>query len=165
MTVLAGSLALPQATTPAPATKKPSAPTAKKTPAKTGAVSKTAPAAKTGTTSKTGKAAPKSASKSTKSGKKTPPVVRQRSQLAPSPERYKDIQSALVEKGYLHGEPTGVWDADSADALRRFQTDQKLSPTGKISSASLIGLGLGPKPQDDSPLPPPATPDAAPPQH
>jgi hypothetical protein len=171
VTVLAGSLALPQATTPAPATKKP-APAVKKAPStKTGATSKTGTAAKTGTPSKTGKAAPKSASKSTKSGKKAPPpVVRQRTQVAPTPERYKDIQAALVEKGYLHGEPTGVWDADSVDALRHFQTDQKLTATGKISAASLIGLGLGPKPQDDTPLlPPPSVPPvepgAAPPQH
>lgn len=66
-------------------------------------------------------------------------------QQAPTPERYKEIQQALVSKGYLHGEPTGQWDADSADALKRFQTDQNLTPDGKLSSLSLIALGLGPK--------------------
>ena len=65
--------------------------------------------------------------------------------MAPTPERYKEIQQALVEKGYLKSEPNGVWDAQSTDALRQFQTDKQLSPTGKLSSASLIALGLGPK--------------------
>ncbi len=199
LTVLAGSLALPQATTPV-VTKKPPVASPKKTPApasataaakkstapapsnpavhKTTVAAPTAGASKTGATSKTGKSVPKSVSKSTKSGKKAAPApVRQRGPMAPTPERYRDIQTALAEKGYLHGEPTGVWDNDSMDAMRRFQTDQKQTPTGKITASALIGLGLGPRPQDSSPLvpnavapatpptvqPPPA-PDSAPPQ-
>jgi peptidoglycan hydrolase-like protein with peptidoglycan-binding domain len=66
-------------------------------------------------------------------------------QLAPTPDRYREIQQALADKGYLKSEPTGVWDAESADALRQFQTDRNLPPTGKLTAASLIGLGLGPK--------------------
>ena len=66
-------------------------------------------------------------------------------QQAPTPERYKEIQQALASKGYLHSEPNGKWDAESADALKRFQTEQNLTPDGKISSLSLIALGLGPK--------------------
>jgi peptidoglycan hydrolase-like protein with peptidoglycan-binding domain len=84
--------------------------------------------------------------------------------MTPTPERYKEIQQALVDKGYLKSEPNGVWDAQSIDALRQFQTDHKLSVTGKISSASLIGLGLGPQntslpvetPSAAEPIPPPA---------
>src|SRR5580698_261322 len=71
-------------------------------------------------------------------------------QSGPTPERYREIQQALVDKGYLKSEPSGVWDAQSTDALRQFQTDQKLTPTGKITAASLIGLGLGPKESDDA---------------
>jgi hypothetical protein len=71
--------------------------------------------------------------------------------MTPTPERYRDIQQALVERGYLKSEPNGIWDAQSTDALRQFQTDRKLSPTGKISSASLIGLGLGPKTNPSEP--------------
>jgi hypothetical protein len=89
--------------------------------------------------------------KSAKKAGKT--IVRSSRQMAPTPERYRDIQQALVEKGYLKSEPSGIWDAQSSDALRQFQTDQKLSPTGKISSASLIGLGLGPKAAADQPKP------------
>jgi hypothetical protein len=80
-------------------------------------------------------------------------------QQAPSPERYKEIQQALASKGYLQGEATGEWGPDAVDALKRFQTDQNLMPDGKISSLSLIALGLGPKrltAKSDSP--PPGTP-------
>jgi Putative peptidoglycan binding domain len=66
-------------------------------------------------------------------------------QMEPTPDRYKAIQEALVKKGYLHGEATGKWDQDSVDALRRFQQDQNLQPSGKLDSLSLIALGLGPK--------------------
>lgn len=66
-------------------------------------------------------------------------------QTAPTPERYKEIQEALAKKGYLHGDATGVWNPDSADALRRFQQDQNLQASGKLDSLSIIALGLGPK--------------------
>jgi putative peptidoglycan binding protein len=66
-------------------------------------------------------------------------------QAQPSPERYKEIQGALAQKGYFKSEPTGVWNQDSSDALRHFQEDQKLEASGKIDSLSLIALGLGPK--------------------
>lgn len=66
-------------------------------------------------------------------------------QQAPTAERYKDIQRALAEKGYLKSEPNGEWGPDSVDALKRFQADQNLTPDGKLSALSLIALGLGPK--------------------
>ncbi len=67
-------------------------------------------------------------------------------QARPTPDRYKEIQQALVAKGYLQPEQaTGVWDDTSATALKKFQAGQNLEPTGKISSLSLIALGLGPK--------------------
>ena len=80
-------------------------------------------------------------------------AVRTTRQMTPTPDRYRDIQRALVDKGYLKSDPTGVWDAQSSEALRQFQTDTKLSPTGKISSATLIGLGLGPKTVSGPPKP------------
>jgi len=64
-------------------------------------------------------------------------------QLAPTADRYKEIQSALASKGYLNQPPNGVWDSQSSDALRRFQRDQNLEPSGKLNSLSLIALGLG----------------------
>jgi len=66
-------------------------------------------------------------------------------QTEPTPDRYKEIQGALAQKGYLHTEATGVWSQDSVDALRRFQQDQNLQASGKLDSLSIIALGLGPK--------------------
>ena len=67
-------------------------------------------------------------------------------QMAPTPERYRQIQEALAAKGYLRAEDAnGVWSSASADALKRFQAEQKIASTGKINSLSLIALGLGPK--------------------
>lgn len=66
-------------------------------------------------------------------------------QKEPTPDRYREIQEALAKKGYLHGEATGAWNQDSADALRRFQQDQNLQASGKLDSLSIVALGLGPK--------------------
>jgi peptidoglycan hydrolase-like protein with peptidoglycan-binding domain len=66
-------------------------------------------------------------------------------QMHPDPERYKQLQQALAEKGYLNQQPTGVWDQQSTDALRRFQKDQNLEPSGKLDARTIIALGLGPK--------------------
>jgi len=97
--------------------------------------------------SATAKTAAKSTSKSrTVAGKKT--TVRRTSaprQLAPTKERYQQIQQALASKGYYSGEPNGVWGQDSMEALKRFQAEQNLTPDGKLTSLSLIALGLGPK--------------------
>ena len=100
----------------------------------------------------TRKSAPRKSSSKARSRKRSAQTWRNR-QLQPSPERYKEIQAALAHKGYLQGEPTGTWDQPSADALRRFQQDQKLEATGKIDSVSLIALGLGPKYDNASALP------------
>jgi hypothetical protein len=72
-------------------------------------------------------------------------------QTQPTPERYKEIQQALASKGYLTSEPSGAWNQESADAMRRFQQDQNINPSGKIDSLSLIALGLGPKRPTNSP--------------
>ncbi|HUB33943.1 MAG TPA: peptidoglycan-binding domain-containing protein [Bryobacteraceae bacterium] len=67
-------------------------------------------------------------------------------QVAPTPERYREIQTALAAKGYLKPEEAnGTWGQSSIDALKRFQNDQKIESTGKINSLSLIALGLGPR--------------------
>lgn len=65
-------------------------------------------------------------------------------QAAPTSERYQEIQNALAEHGFFKGETNGSWGPDSVEALKQFQTSQNLPNDGKISSLSLIGLGLGP---------------------
>lgn len=77
--------------------------------------------------------------------------------MAPTPERFKEIQDALVAKGYLKPEDVaGGWNQTSMDALKRFQGEQNIEASGKINSLSLIALGLGPK--HDSNLTKPAEP-------
>jgi peptidoglycan hydrolase-like protein with peptidoglycan-binding domain len=92
---------------------------------------------------------------------RTPAQTWRTRQTEPTPDRYKEIQEALAQKGYLHAEPTGKWDEASSEALRRFQQDQSLEPNGKLNSLSLIALGLGPNhaaaagPHPALPQPPP----------
>jgi hypothetical protein len=64
---------------------------------------------------------------------------------APSSDRYREIQESLISKGYMQGPASGVWDQNSTEAMRKYQTEQKMEPTGKISAKALITLGLGPK--------------------
>ena len=112
------------------------------------------------------KAASTTSATSAKRGKKgttrRPATTWRNRQLAPSPERYKEIQQALASKGYLAADQAnGKWSDSSTEALKKFQTDQNLSGNGKINSLSLIALGLGPK-RDIStaakPAPPAVTP-------
>jgi peptidoglycan hydrolase-like protein with peptidoglycan-binding domain len=119
-----------------------------KTPADPKAAAK-APVTKTGAS----KAAPSkiaaSASPSKKAvSKKTAKqaaAVHRTVQQQPTPERYKEIQQALANKGYFKGTLDGNWGPDSVDALKSFQHDQNLPEDGKIGSLALIALGLGPK--------------------
>lgn len=83
--------------------------------------------------------------RTSKSSKKPAAAVRRTVQQQPTPDRYKEIQQALIDKGYLNGPPEGTWGPSSVDALKRFQRDQNLTDDGKIGSLSLIALGLGPK--------------------
>ena len=116
---------------------------AKKSPAKKGVIQKKS-AGPSSTATRTA-----AASKRGKTGKKGPvrPATTWRNrQLAPTPDRYKEIQQALAAKGYLAAsEANGKWNDSSTEALRKFQTDQNLDASGKINSLSLIALGLGPK--------------------
>jgi len=102
------------------------------------------------TATKTGKT---SAKRKKSSRSKSAAAWRSR-QLAPTPDRYKEIQSALADRGYLKQSPSGVWDGQSADALKHFQQDQSLEPTGKLNSLSLIALGLGAKHGNAPPIAP-----------
>src|SRR3954452_19199122 len=119
------------------------------------------PATKTPVKKASGKSAkPASKSKATakksagKSGARTATTWRNR-QMAPTAERYRQIQEALAAKGYLRSEEvSGVWNASSADALKQFQAAQHIDSSGKINSLSLIALGLGPKRDTASVKPP-----------
>lgn len=125
-----------------------------------------ATAATAATPKKKKSSASKSASKTTprkttaaskrRSTSRKPKVASWRNnQRSPTPERYKEIQEALASKGYLQPDTvSGVWDTSSTSALKKFQQDQNLEPSGKLDSLSIIALGLGPK-RDQTPAPHP----------
>jgi hypothetical protein len=64
-------------------------------------------------------------------------------QSVPTPDRIKEIQTALQKDGSYEGQPTGKWDAATMDAMKKYQDKNGISPTGKIDAVSLNKLGLG----------------------
>lgn len=105
--------------------------------AKSAAAKPPAVAAKTSTSKST-------ATRKTTAAKTTAPPVHRYTQQQPTPDRYKEIQQALAERGYFKGQVDGQWGQESVDALKQFQREQKIDEDGKISSLALIALGLGP---------------------
>lgn len=89
------------------------------------------PAAQSSTSSKKKKKTKKN-SKPTAAGQK-----------APTPDRIKEIQSALSREGAYRGEPTGKWDNATIEAMKKYQGDNGITPTGKIDALTINKLGLG----------------------
>jgi murein L,D-transpeptidase YcbB/YkuD len=87
-------------------------------------------------TSSTSTKKKKASSKSKKKGKV-------KGQAAPTPDRVKEIQTALQKDGSYEGTPTGKWDAATMDAMKKYQDKKGLNPTGKIDAVTLNKLGLG----------------------
>lgn len=81
--------------------------------------------------------------KKKKSSSKSKKKAKVKGQATPTPDRIRDIQTALQKDGSYQGEPTGKWDAATMDAMKKFQDKNGISPTGKIDAASLNKLGLG----------------------
>ena len=97
--------------------------------------------ASTGATKKSTSAKKHSTTGSKSASKRAP------KQQQPEPARIREIQQALTQHGYPV-ETSGVWDASTVEAVKRFQADQNienLSGPGKLDSLTLIALGLGPK--------------------
>ncbi len=90
----------------------------------------------------------KTSAKSTKHSSKTTATARSHGQRAIGEERTREIQSALIREHYLTGEPTGVWDAESKDAMTRFQAANGWQSKVTPDSRALIKLGLGPDHKD-----------------
>jgi hypothetical protein len=106
---------------------------------------------KRSTVSKTAKAVgPKTRSASVRSRGKhsrrtTPKTARARGQQAIDADRTREIQHALIRANYLQGEPNGVWDQRTKEALTRFQQDNGWQSKVVPDSRALIKLGLGPR--------------------
>jgi peptidoglycan hydrolase-like protein with peptidoglycan-binding domain len=60
------------------------------------------------------------------------------------PERAREIQTALIREKYLSGEPTGVWDSRTQEAITKYQADHGWQTKITPDSRALIKLGLGP---------------------
>ena len=60
-------------------------------------------------------------------------------------DRVATVGMGFVEDQRALGGRVDPAQRDPVDALKRFQSEQSLEPTGKIDSLSLIALGLGPK--------------------
>jgi hypothetical protein len=144
------------------ATKKPAS-TTKRTPAKK-TVKRTT--ARKPTTAKRRTTAKKTTARRVRSSKRRVATrsARFRGQRAPTTDRYLEIQQALQGAGFLENQPSGKWDDSSVAAMKRFQEQHSIPPTGKINALSLIALGLGPKrgpaPGTNSVLETPQTPIA-----
>jgi peptidoglycan hydrolase-like protein with peptidoglycan-binding domain len=83
--------------------------------------------------------AKKKKTSSSRSARKSKP----KGQKAPTPDRIREIQSALQREGASDAPPTGKWDDATVSAMKKYQEGQGLNPTGKIDAQTLNKLGLG----------------------
>lgn len=65
-------------------------------------------------------------------------------------DRTRAIQTALISKNYLSGQPSGEWDAETEAAMQKFQGDNGWQTKLMPDSRALIRLGLGPNGTDGS---------------
>jgi peptidoglycan hydrolase-like protein with peptidoglycan-binding domain len=74
----------------------------------------------------------------------------------PAPQRAIDdsratqIQGSLIKNGYLTGQASGHWDAQTEAAMQKFQSDNGWQTKLIPDSRAIIKLGLGPN-QDSVP--------------
>jgi peptidoglycan hydrolase-like protein with peptidoglycan-binding domain len=71
-------------------------------------------------------------------------VTTRRGQQVIDSARAREIQAALIRQNYMNGEPSGMWDSATQDAMRRYQVAHGWQSKTIPDSRALIGLGLGP---------------------
>jgi hypothetical protein len=64
--------------------------------------------------------------------------------------RATEIQAALIQHGYLSGQPTGHWDSATEAAMGKLQADNGWQTKLVPDSRALIKIGLGPNAKTDS---------------
>ncbi len=102
-------------------------------------------AAKVSSKSKTTASKTSSKTSTTKKRKTSHTKARRpRGQQAISAERTTEIQQALIREKYLDGDPTGIWDERTKDAMARYQGDNGWQTKMLPDARALIKLGLGP---------------------
>ncbi len=85
--------------------------------------------------------------------------LKKTAQTGIEPQRATELQTALIKSGYLTGQPSGTWDAQSAAAMQKLQADNGWQTKLVPDSRAIIKLGLGPAHDTvpDQPAPPPTT--------
>jgi hypothetical protein len=68
-------------------------------------------------------------------------------------ERVVEIQNALIKLGYLEGPASAEYDETTISAMKQFQIDNHLSPTGLPSAHSLKKLGVSKTSKDGYSVP------------
>ena len=58
-------------------------------------------------------------------------------------EKVAVLQQALIARGALSGDASGIYDAQTEDAVKALQTACGLNPTGRIDAATLIAVYYG----------------------
>jgi Putative peptidoglycan binding domain len=71
-----------------------------------------------------------------------PASLTRRKPLKIDESRALQIQQALKQRGYYNGEMTGIYDQPTVEAMRRFQTQEKIPATGYPTAHALKRLGL-----------------------
>ena len=77
-------------------------------------------------------------------GKKSRKASWRRGQQKMDSDRARQVQAALIREHYLTGEPSGVWDQKSQNAMVHFQAANGWQTKVVPDSRALIKLGLGP---------------------
>jgi hypothetical protein len=66
-------------------------------------------------------------------------------------QRATQLQAALIQSGYLTGQPSGHWDSQTEAAMTKLQADNGWQTKLVPDSRAIIKLGLGPSTASNSP--------------
>src|SRR5262245_10237578 len=69
------------------------------------------------------------------------------------PERVTEIQNALIKVGYLDGPATGQYDDNTIEAMKQYQSANRLPQTGLPSAPVLKKLGVSKRSNDGYAVP------------
>jgi len=59
-----------------------------------------------------------------------------------SPTEIREVQTVLIQKGYLHGHADGEWNTRTREALISFQKKEGVGTRGRVDSRTIQALGL-----------------------
>ena len=68
-------------------------------------------------------------------------------------ERVTEIQNALIKAGYMEGPASGQYDDDTIQAMKQFQSANRLSGSGMPSASALKKLGVSKRSNDGYAVP------------